>query len=270
MMDIRKEYYENGKLKLVGSYKNGTKQGVFREYDQEGNIINSHIYEGNVKSGEGIVDPSGDKQGNWKLFYPTGELKAQGQYVQGLKSGEWQYFFASGKIEQIGNYKDGLAHGSWKWYYESGDLLREERFRKGKEDGLMVEYTVEGNEIIKGEFIDGLRTGPWFYTVNDHTEEGEYLDGEKNGEWIFVYDNGKVNFKGEYANGIPIDKHSWYYRDGSLKQEGKYNSGERHGNWIFFNELGLESYKIKYKYGEEMKIDGAKIPESTNTEEEVN
>ncbi|MFT5182885.1 MAG: antitoxin component YwqK of YwqJK toxin-antitoxin module [Flavobacteriales bacterium] len=267
MMDIRKEYYENGKLKLVGSYKNGSKQGVFREYDQQGNIVNSHIYQGNVKSGEGIVDPAGDKQGNWKLLYPTGELRAQGQYINGLKSGEWKYFYASSKIEQIGNYKEGNPHGDWKWYYETGAVLRQERFRKGKEDGLMVEYSEDGNELVKGEFIDGLRTGPWLYTVNDHTEEGEYLDGEKNGNWIYMYDNKQTNFKGEYLNGIPVGKHSWYLRNGSLKKEGKYDSGERHGNWVFFNQSGLESYKIKYKYGEEIKIDGAKIPESYDTEE---
>ncbi len=270
MMDIRKEYYENGKLKLVGSYKNGSKQGVFREYDQDGNIINSHIYEGNVKSGEGIVDPSGDKQGSWKLFYPTGELRAEGQYVSGLKSGEWKYYYPSNVVEQVGNYKDGLATGPWKWYYESGAVLRDERYRKGKEDGLMVEYSEDGNEIIRGEFIDGLKTGPWLYTVNDHTEKGDYLDGEKHGEWEFVYDNGKVNYKGEFVNGVPVGKHSWYYRSGSLKQEGKYESGERHGNWVFENESGLESYKVKYKFGVEVKIDGAKIPEGTNSEDEVN
>ena len=37
--------------------------------------------------------------------------------------------------------------------------------------------------------------------MNDHTEEGNYIDGEKHGVWVHTYDNGQLNFKGEFAGG---------------------------------------------------------------------
>ena len=31
-------YFENGQLRVEGSYKNGTRTGVFSQYDEEGNL----------------------------------------------------------------------------------------------------------------------------------------------------------------------------------------------------------------------------------------
>lgn len=262
VLDIRKEYYEDGTLKIIGSYKDGSKQGVFREYDKDGNIINSYTYENNTRTGEGIVDKGGKNQGDWKLYYPSGELKATGQYIDGMKEGEWVYYFINGKLEQKGNYAANRTQGPWKWWYESGTVLREERFRKGKEDGLMIEYDREGNEINKGEYIDGMKTGPWFYTINDYTEVGEYLDDERHGEWRATYDNDKTYFEGEYQAGVPLDKHSWYYRNGNLKEQGKYKGGEKHGTWRTFSTDGMVHVVIKYRYGQKIKIGSAKVPEA--------
>jgi len=260
VLDIRKEYYEDGIIKIIGSYKDGSKQGVFREYDKKGEIINSYTYDNNTRTGEGIVDKEGKKQGNWKLFYTSGELRSTGQYINGLKEGEWIFYFVNGQIEQRGNYLLDQAQGPWKWWYETGDILREERYRKGKEDGFMVEYDSEGNEINKGEYIDGYKTGPWFYTINDYTEEGEYLNNERHNKWRATYDNGKTYFEGEYEAGVPIGKHSWYYRNGNLKEEGKYKGGEKHKTWRTFLETGLVDVVIKYHYGKKVKIGSAKIP----------
>ena len=261
VLDIRKEYYEDGTLKIIGSYKDGSKQGVFREYDKEGNIINSYIYENNTRTSEGIVDKEGKTQGDWKLYYPSGELKATGNYIDGMKEGEWIFYFINGQIEQKGNYARDRPQGPWKWWYENGKILREERYRRGKENGFMVEYDREGNEINKGEYIDGYKTGLWFYTVNDYTEEGEYLNNERHNQWKATYDNGKTYFKGEYEAGIPKGKHSWYYRNGNIKEEGKYKRGEKHGIWRTFFESGLVDVVIKYRYGQKIKIGSTIIPE---------
>lgn len=270
MLDIKKTYYEDGTLKLVGSYKAGDKQGVFREYGKDGEIITSYVYQNNVKTGEGVVDPQGDNQGYWKLFYTTGELKAQGTFKDGLKEGEWRYFYLDGSVEQTGNFLQGKTHGNWKWYYEGGRLWREERFRKGKEDGLLVEYDREGGEITKGEYVDGNKKGLWFITVNDHKETGDFIDGEKDGKWLFTYDNGKKNFTGEYTSGIPIGKHISYFRNGNVKLIGKYKNGEKHGDWREFVEDGTLLLTIKYKYGREIKLDGAKLKEATENEAAIN
>ncbi|MEO0405311.1 MAG: hypothetical protein AAF193_10600, partial [Bacteroidota bacterium] len=178
LLEIKKEYYEDGKIKLIGSYRDGSKQGVFREYNKEGEIQKSFVYQENVLLGEGIVDAEGRRQGEWILYYSTGEIRAKGEYIDGLKEGPWIYFFENGKTSQKGKYKRDLATGDWTWFYVNGETHREEGYRKGREDGHFVEYDEEGKVIHEGDYIDGLKTGPWFYHVNDHKEEGEYLDGE--------------------------------------------------------------------------------------------
>ncbi|MDP4952358.1 MAG: hypothetical protein NWQ53_01830 [Flavobacteriales bacterium] len=259
LLDIRKEYFESGKLKLVGSYKNGSKQGTFREYDEEGNVIQSYVYKENLLLGEGIVDDEGRRQGDWKIYYPTGEIQAEGAYVDGLREGPWVFYHAEGKIAQKGAYRLDLPQGEWRWYFKNGEIHREEYYRKGKEDGEFVEYNEKGEVIHKGAYIDGYKTGEWYYFVNDHKEEGAYLDGEKDGKWKFTYLNGKKNFEGEYQIGVPIGKHKYYYENGVMKEEGSYEAGEKHGKWKFYDEAGLLILSIKYNFGKTEKIDGSKV-----------
>jgi len=256
--DVRKEFHETGELKLVGSYKDESKQGVFREYDKEGNIISSIIYENNQKTGEGIVDAVGLRQGEWILYYSGGEKRATGAYKDGKKEGDWIFYHKNGSTEQRGKYKNDLPEGAWLWYYESGKRWREEQFRKGKEDGLMIEYDEKDKIVAQGEFVDGLKNGPWIMEVGDHREEGAFVDGEKHGVWKWIYDGKQVIFIGEFNNGIPIGKHKFYFSNGVLKEEGKFKSGERHGDWKFYLDDGSVHYVIQYNLGEEKKIDGMK------------
>ena len=39
LVEIGKEYYENGKLKYEGEFKEGKKNGKGKEYDELGNLI---------------------------------------------------------------------------------------------------------------------------------------------------------------------------------------------------------------------------------------
>jgi antitoxin component YwqK of YwqJK toxin-antitoxin module len=231
---------------MIGTYRDGSKQGIFREYDKDGAIIAGEVYDGNIKVGEGIIDAEGNYQGPWKLFFPTGELRAEGSYVDGKREGDWTFYFKAGK---------------WVWFYENSALWREEYYRKGKEDGPSVEYNREGGVIEQGEFIDGLRTGAWIEQVGDHKQTGSYIDGERTGEWLHSFDNGKTSFVGEYLNGIPIGKHKYYYVNGTLKEEGKYKGGVKEGDWKYYDEEGNLLLTIQFKAGVEFKIDGVKVPQ---------
>jgi antitoxin component YwqK of YwqJK toxin-antitoxin module len=53
IMDLRQEFYEDGTLKVVGSYSDGKRKGTFREYDQSGKEIKGYLYDNDVKIGEG-------------------------------------------------------------------------------------------------------------------------------------------------------------------------------------------------------------------------
>ncbi|MEM7162610.1 MAG: hypothetical protein AAF487_09260 [Bacteroidota bacterium] len=259
VLDIRNEYSEDGRVISSGGYKEGQKHGTHRIFDENGEVSSGTIYEFGIRMAEGRVDKNGSFEGEWKLYYPTGELRAEGEYKDGKKVKQWKFYHKNGSIEQKGKYVKGKPHGEWRWFYESGDLHREELYRKGKEDGLSVEYDINGEIITKGEYISGFKEGEWFYKVGDHTEVGAYSDGEKNGEWLHTYDNGKTNFKGEYANGLAIGKHKYYHRSGRVKEEGKYNSGFKEGEWKRYDEEGSVLWSIVYDNGIERRVDGKKI-----------
>ncbi len=259
ILDIRKEYYEDGSIRVVGSYSGGKKKGTFREYDKEGKEINGYLYDNDRKMGEGMLDSLGRRIGAWKLYHTSGELRAEGEYIEGLKEGPWTFYFVNGSTEQKGSYKGDLPTGQWKWFFANGTMHREEIYRKGKEDGHAVEYDSAGVVINEGDYSMGNKNGIWKLTVNDHTEEGEYQDGERNGPWVWKYANGKEAFEGEYQAGIPVGKHKYYYENGQTKMKGGYEGGELNGKWDYFQETGLLDLSVDYDLGIAVKINGHKI-----------
>lgn len=256
--ELEKEIRPDGSM-LVGGYNNDLKQGIFREYDSTGSLIASYEYKNDKKLAEGMLDTAGAKDGLWKFYYETGELRAEGNFKGGTEISEWKYYFRAGHLQQKGKYANGLPHGNWTWWYDNKQIKREESYRKGKEDGLVVEYDTLGNILTSGEYIDGIQDGKWFYSVNDHSEEGEFRDDVRHGVWIYKYKDGTLAFKGEYINGLAIGKHKYYYPNGRIYWEGKYDAGLKDGDWTKYNEDGTISIQITYKRGEEHKINGIKV-----------
>jgi antitoxin component YwqK of YwqJK toxin-antitoxin module len=259
ILDIRTTYYEDGKVKTIGTYKEGKKEGTHRVYDKEGKIINSFIYNEGEVIAEGIIDEQGLYQGEWKFYFAKDSLKSTGEYVDSKKEGKWTYFYPNGTKKQVGKFKDGKATDTWYWYYENGEIHREESYYKGKEDGHSIEYDELGNVITEGDYIDGYKEGKWYYKIGDTEEVGTYKDGEKYGKWVVTYDNGKLNFKGSFVDGRAQGKHKYYHRNGMIKQFGKYKFGNKEGNWKSYDEDGKLTITINYKRGVEVKIDGVKI-----------
>ncbi len=260
IIELYKEYYPNGKLQLVGGNDNGLKNGIFREYDQNGEIINGYIYEKDTVLAEGIISGDGVYQGDWSYFYKTGEIKSKGAYSNGKKEGKWTYYFKNGKKEQEGSYKENKLKGDWIWFYQNGQVRRTEFYnRKELLEGTVNEYDSLGNEMTRGDYYDGKREGDWFYHVGDFKEVGAYTLGMENGVWNYYYLNGKLAFTGAYDEGEAKGKHIYYHKNGIQKEVGKYLGGDKHGKWRTYNRLGEEIQVIEYKRGEIYKIDGFKV-----------
>jgi antitoxin component YwqK of YwqJK toxin-antitoxin module len=261
-LDIKNAYYENGRIKSSGTFNKGTPEGITRRYDEEGKIIGGEVYKDGILLAEGVTDEKGYKQGKWKEYYPTGQLKAEGEYLNDRKTGPWTFYHLNGKIEQKGQYtKDGKPTGDWRWYYDSGNLLREESFIKGKPEGQMIEYSDSGKVITKGLFTDGLKEGDWFEIDGDEKSAGVYRNGQKEGKWLITYEeNGKTAAEGIYIDGLENGRFSYYHINGKLKEQGDFIMGNKDGNWKRFDTEGLLITTISYDNGAEVKIDGNRIP----------
>lgn len=263
LITLYREYHPDGSVKLIGGQTNGIKDGIFREYDLEGNIINGYIYKKGKLLGEGKISVDGVYQGEWVEFYENGQKKYEGFYDEnGLKTGAWIFYFPNGKVSQKGNYEKGLPVKSWSWYYKNGQLKRTEYYRRGRRDGLMTEYDSSGVEIVIGNFLDGYKEGEWYYRIGDHEERGEFSMDLKQGEWKHFYFDGSLAFEGEYKDGLPIGRHKFYHENGRLKRKGKYVRGKKNKKWMDFYPNGqLKSVKV-YDNGKLIMIDGVRITEN--------
>ena len=259
-LDVRNEYYENGKLKSSGTFKDGYAEGITRYYSEEGKIVNSKIFKDGELFGEGIYDEKGYQQGRWKEYYASGELKGEGEYIDGRRIGDWIFYHQNGKIEQKGKFLKGAKpSGLWVWFYESGNMLRQENFTNGLENGMLIEYNDSGRVTTKGEFVDGEKEGPWILEDGDIVEQGVYKNGQKDGIWKTYSKRQVLLFQGNFIDGNPDGKHVFYYENGKLRAEGKYTVGQKQDTWRYFNEEGELETTLYFKNDEEQKIDGLKI-----------
>jgi antitoxin component YwqK of YwqJK toxin-antitoxin module len=260
-LDIKREYHPNAQVKSVGSYNKGVKEGVHREYSMEGKVTAAKIYSKGKIIGEGIVDDQGRRQGPWKEFYETGELKSEGNYKNGLREGEWVFYYRDGKEEQRGSYYKGKPDGEWKWIYNNGQTWREESFIEGYEEGLAIEYNDTGKVVAKGNYMSGEREGDWIIDLGDHREEGSYVAGQQQGMWKSYFPTGKVKYEGKYEQGRESGKHTEYYENGQIREIGVYKFGSREGDWYSYNEEGIQTRVITYKQDVPVRIDGEKVVE---------
>ncbi|MFZ4741569.1 MAG: toxin-antitoxin system YwqK family antitoxin [Bacteroidales bacterium] len=259
-LEVRTDYFPDGKVKIVASYDNGVAEGVRREYKVDGSIEQSYIFKKGVIIGKGIVDENGLKQGLWTEFYDNGAKKSDGKYKDNKKIGDWKFFYKNGNTEQEGMYNNkGNAQGEWKWYFNNGNELLTQNFQDGIEEGLLMEYNDTGKVITKGEFLEGQETGIWYYNINNYVLEGKYIDGKRDGVWKEYYPDGKLKFSGEYIEDNPNGKHYFYWDNGKLKENGNYIMGKRDGEWLKYEYEGNLFLKTYYRNGREIKFDNVTV-----------
>ena len=268
-LEVEKEYYPDGTVKSFQGYKNGLPEGVRREFAADGSLVAGFIFKEGRKISEGITREDGLKNGPWKDYFITGELKAEGTYKDDMKVGKWTYYFANGKTEQTGKYDDkGKLTGKWIWYYPSGEVLREENYLNGLADGMMTEFTEDGAVIAEGEFIEGQEEGQWVYETDGFREEGNYAFGLRQGVWKRFYPGGTLQFEGDFIEENPNGIHKYFWDNGNLKEEQEYLMGTKIGDWKTYNYDGTLFLIVTYENGIEKKYDGIRIkPEFVGEEE---
>ena len=110
-------------------------------------------------------------------------------------------------------------------------------YKKDRE--TFVRYS-EGDEFSG---IDYYKTfeGAFFASANPPADRHI---GEYSGEWITCYDDGRIQTRGKYLRGLPIEKHytldtsgnivelSEYYSNGILQRKGYFDDkGQKTGGW---------------------------------------
>jgi antitoxin component YwqK of YwqJK toxin-antitoxin module len=258
-------YYENGKVKSKGSYKNGLRDGRWSEYADNGKKILSANYE------------NGKPIKQWTYWYPNGQLmkvicqtdstelliEAYNQhgdkevingkgrfteidknasnsfvittYENGIKNGPYKKYF-KGKIEEDGNYLNGNRHGLWTNYLFHFGKWIETTYNNGVRNGYVYEYS--GKDTMRIQyFSNGLEHG-----VSKYYEYGVSHGNPKQISIVECWDMGK-------RHGI----RERYERNGDLTELEYFYNNEYLGIEIFNkNRMAKRSIsekdKMKFKH----------------------
>jgi len=117
------DYYDNGKIKVKGIYKNGKKNGLWEEWYENGQKKDSSTYRND------------DLVGKRLLWHNNGQLLLESYWSKKHDRIKiWTRYFENGQIESVGGFdENGELHGKDLQFYESGKKKRETYYEHGKE-----------------------------------------------------------------------------------------------------------------------------------------
>lgn len=253
-LEKKTAYHTNGKPSIIATYFQNKPEGIRREFDTAGKVIKGYIFENGWLRYEGITDMNGLRQGLWKEYYQTGELRSKGKYKNSKTIGEWNFYFPDKTIEISGNYNaKGEKHGPWIWFYPSADTMSIANYDEGELDGLYLEYDEDQQPLVKGEYVLGYEEGTWYYRNGKSYETGKYEGGKKIGTWISYFEEGKVASKTHYDEDLRNGKYVAYWENGNIRIMGNFVHGLENGTWTQYNEEGTPFLTTLFKEGKELK-----------------
>ena len=263
-----KFFFDNGIVRMEGSYKDDKKNGYFKDYNEEGNLLTVSKFVDDIKQEDAPELASLDIRTD---YYPSGKIKTVASYKgetpegvrreyaengtivagyiftkgaitgqgiideEGIKDGPWKELYLEGNLRSEGSYDKGKKIGAWKFYYPDGKIEQEGNYNKqGNLDGTWRWYYDTGNLWREQSYINGLEEG--LYTEYDENNKlittGEFIEGMEEGEW--TYDLGDHKEVGTYRSGMRNGKWKYSYPDGVLSFEGSFIDDNANGKQIWY------------------------------------
>jgi antitoxin component YwqK of YwqJK toxin-antitoxin module len=219
-----KLYDEEGNLSAEKNFKLGLKDGLFKDWDSTGNVVQTHKYSEDVV----IYWKFLDEDGLW--------IEHDGIILQ--EGWTKKVFTKWGTLIEETKKVDNYFRFHSKTYYEFSGNIKEE-FTSGGEGlfGAYTSYYDNGKIEVQGEYcIDSpieIRTGKWKLYESDGTLEDEV---EYKAE-VEKFEN--EEFK--HAGGYIFDK--------------DINDWVKHGEWRWYNESGEWKSSKKYEWGYEIEVE---------------
>ncbi len=162
-----KRFHEGGQVKAVINYQVDSDSAFTQLFDKFGRKVAEGNYVNQIKEGNWIYFSGNKKvaEEQFKLglkngislkYYDTGELMEEIDWINGMQQGNYQIYFKTGepylqckmsynqrnglclvhaqngKLEMEANYKNNLRHGEWKFYNNSGEFQYLLKYNEGE------------------------------------------------------------------------------------------------------------------------------------------
>lgn len=183
------------------------------------------------------TNAKGQKEGEWKGYYDSKNLKYEGNFKNGKEVGVFR-FYEDDKKNNLSATMDYSkdANLSYATFFIDGNKMSEGWYNTDKKKvGEWIYYHKGGERINSKEFyvngiLDGERTV--YYKSGNISEIIRYKMGERHGESVQLSEDGIELRKEPYENGKLNGWAIYKNADGSLNKKGQFIHGELQGKWI--------------------------------------
>lgn len=172
-------------------------------------------------------------EGEWKCFTPTGQVKGECTYREGVLHGPSRFYHKNGQCLSESWFYRGLQHGQALRYDRQGSLLALERYVAGKREGKHMYYYPDGALKTTLEYKEGKLEGTAHLFWADGTQKRSvfFEQGQREG-WDRIWSQaGALLSEGEYKAGNPIGRHRCWHDKGILLSMRSYHTPEQFDQW---------------------------------------
>lgn len=230
----------SGRVRTIGNFKNGNKDGIETAYDTKGEIIAKTSFLDGKKEGEDILYYTSDPHYEDKLFYrknvkPNSICKHRFYHKDELE-GKSVMYDMYGEATIIENYHNNVLHGPVKLYYTRDTVYFPDDY---------ISDNPRSNLLLSTEYVNGSEEGE--YAVYDRnsqvTSNGHLKNGENDGTWYRYYTSDSLYNRKELIN--PSQSKFMYSKE-------NYKNGSLHGESTkYFNRVPVQI--DEYENGKKIK-----------------
>ena len=219
------EYYSSGKIK---------KEGVF----EDGRLVKGRYCEYNGYCYVGTFDRNNDKNGPFKVYYPSGKLLEIATYKRDREDGPVKIFHENGKVKFKGTYDRSGKIGLGVEYYENGKKKYDGSYDHNRPDGKGKSYFENGKPSFVGTYYFGSPKKGTMYEPNGSYVVGNFDSGRPVGECAFYNPQKKLLMKGKFSYGRKNGEVKIYRPNGKLEFKGMFVENKKEGPGSEYNEHG--------------------------------
>ncbi|MDP1725886.1 MAG: hypothetical protein Q8M15_03815 [Bacteroidota bacterium] len=233
------KYYDFHRDKISeGRLTDGERDGEWKFYFVSGEVSGTELYVKKIRSGKAYE------------YFKNGKVSVEENYSDNNRDGYYKSMFSNAKMHMEGNYVKGDRWGPWYEYYIDGTLKKESYYIAGELRGMVYEYGVSGKLYRKYQYNNyGDLTGVFHCDTSGMVNDSSLF---KSGSALLSLKgvSGKKYFDGKYVSGTSHGKQQWFLPNGKVETGGSYYGGFRDGDWLWRHPNDKPALKGSYLNGE--------------------
>ena len=203
------------------------------------------------------LDRAGKKSGLWITKYRNGLIKSEIEYTNGKTVGSFRLFYPTGAIKANMFFNKTSQKARAILYNDKGNKIAHGYYWEQKKDSLWQYFANDSIVVREENYKRGLKHGYEIvinpYRYPDPLDERFFVNGLQDSTWTRYYSTGELQFFCIYKNGKRNGDFNQFYEGVNGKQRlkigGQFANGLRVGIWKFWDEQKDKYVTIEYKNG---------------------